>query len=282
MRQLGIQHGGQQRGRKALVVSCKNNVPCSVKHGNPSLSQSVSLTSPDCVVEKFATPGSMRCPPPNCGLACFVDTGAQRKAQNQKRSRRTPTPRRPGLMSSSSSALAKHVQTFADPNGDLTSSSMRCPHYRLQLYSKFSPTLALKVKAISKLGKTTRQLVKVHNPAASQIWDAQGKFDEQAFADLFDRHGSLVDSGGGQIQAITRQGFDAFCKSKATPESSAAACTLLGLVLSWQRITAGSLDELFSLFANCTTNDNRPAITRDALYEFYTEPDKALRSKFKK
>jgi hypothetical protein len=140
--------------------------------------------------------------------------------------------------------------------------------------------LAVKVRAIQNLAKTRQELVKVQNPAASKIWDVNGNFDQQVFDELFDKHKVVVTlQSSAQTDAITRKGFNDFLKSKETAESKTHACTVFGVIkLSWQRITSGSLDELFDLLANCTTDDGIPAITKYALYLFYTEPDKVLRA----
>jgi hypothetical protein len=193
--------------------------------------------------------------------------------------------------SSSLSPLAQHVAQFADEDGNLTKKSIKCPHFLVrtandqgELYCPFSPTLELKTQAIRALATTAPGLLKCTNPAASGIWNSKGEFDELVFEELFAYHGTDVQVLGSKVRAITRQGFNDFLeanwKLKRGSPHAAVACRVLGYVpVSWQRITSGSLDELFSVFSDAKDEDGVPVITKRTLREFYTNPAGALRSR---
>ena len=185
----------------------------------------------------------------------------------------------------------------ADDDGDLTHASMMCPHLALrtaegsQLYSRMSLRLRLKLCAIKNLGSTAEELAKIYNPAARQMWGPDGRFDAEVFEALFEKQcgpALVVDGGTGRrvhVLAVTRKGFDAFLKSKSGKAGEAAApdtaCTVFGFVnVLWAHIASGSLDELFALFADCS-HSGEPAISKDALRLFYTNPGEAVKSKMK-
>ena len=186
-----------------------------------------------------------------------------------------------------SSPLAQHIAQFANKDYSLTAQSIKCPHFLVRradnrrLYCQSSPTLALKTSAILALGTTVSDLLKCTNPAASNIWDSQGCFDEEVFEALFLYYGTHVNVHGNKVLAITRQGFNDFLESKRQRNRNAClsvACRVLKIIpVSWQRITSGSLDELFSVFADTKDEDGVPAITKTTLREFYTNPCGALR-----
>ena len=61
--------------------------------------------------------------------------------------------------------------------------------------------LRLKLCAIKNLGSTAEELAKIYNPAASQMWGPDGRFDAEVFEALFEKHSVpalLVDGGTGR------------------------------------------------------------------------------------
>ena len=201
------------------------------------------------------------------------------------------------------SVAEAHCKFFED-GGGLTGASIKCPHLKMlradgsRLYSTCSPTLEAKTRAIMALGGTAEELAGRYNPAASHIWNAQGQFDSAVFEQLFEGHGVTGDhdhkdnddhddhdngrKAGTEALAVTRRGFNAFLQERRVAQASDTACTILKFVrVTWERITSGSLDELFQLFADCTSG-GEPAIRKATLRFFYTQPGAALAARMRK
>jgi len=178
------------------------------------------------------------------------------------------------------SALSRHVQFFAEKNEELNTESMKPPHDQLGISKnvKYKMQAILNMLDRRELPHNSKNLITIFNPASSGIWDANGNFNEEKFNEL---SATAVFNNGHQV--ITKEIFQQFLYSmpkNGSEKETAATVTIIWpfkINISWERVTEGSVDELFEYLADTTiinySGKPEKAFTVDALRQFYELSD---------
>lgn len=177
--------------------------------------------------------------------------------------------------------VKKHIEYFANKDGLLTDESMRKGH-TCQYINK---GVGLKIRAIKNMmGKCPHMvdtLLDIVNPARTGIWNIDGTFNEKVFnevekytiiSNIFHKKNSkkrcLI-----EIKIITKKGMMEYLESIYLQKGDLGnACRICYVIpVSWERVTQGSIDELFEYYSDIYYNGER-ALTISRLREFYTDP----------
>jgi len=161
--------------------------------------------------------------------------------------------------------VEEHIKYFATKEDILTTHSMCAGHY----IQNISDGVRLKARTIKNMmcpyAKTVETLKGIENPASTGFWRSDGTFNEEDFNKFVE--GKTL---------IMKQHFIDYLKEKHGDINHGNACHIYYFIpVSWQRITKGSIDELFLYYAD-TTHNNKPAFTIQKLKEFYTNPNKVM------
>jgi hypothetical protein len=180
------------------------------------------------------------------------------------------------------SVVEQHAYYFSkhDKDGTLTSKSITDYHTS----QKITKNVWIKQKAIlnilcdKKLKPTAHNISIVCNPASTGIWDSNGIFNEDRFNQLCS-YGIKID----KKTIITKDAFDKL-RSEIHGNKDHGVATRIGYVIPVpsEKITDGSIDELFEYYNNCwyvrhpvvdkNVDPLESAFTEDHLKLFYTEP----------
>ena len=176
--------------------------------------------------------------------------------------------------------VREHIRYFAEKNGQITPQSMKDAYNSQCIYKGVS----LKVRAICNImgekPHNVETLEKTQNPSSSGIWKSDGTFDKEQFDKLVSY--GYISSENGSKRVITKQNFMDYLKERHGNKNTGTACHIFNFIpVSWNRITNGSIDELFEYFGNIMFNDEK-AFTEDKLLEFYTNPNNVMNERIKK
>jgi hypothetical protein len=174
--------------------------------------------------------------------------------------------------------VAKHIRGYTIRN-TLTKDSMIDNHTTQGI----TKGVGIKAKAITnilhdrKLDSTVEGLSQMVNPARSGIWDEKGYFNEARFNDL--KMMSIFDQGE---SIITKDIYSSFMEDiHKGKDYGKSTCIYYVLPVSWNRVTQGSIDELFEFYSDHTFINTKgrfeKALTIGRLYEFYNDPDATKR-----
>lgn len=189
------------------------------------------------------------------------------------------------------SIVAQHAMFFAvndteNVGGILTSESIINGHTQQDIPHNL--TLAGKTKAIMnmaqayKLGNTACAFARLENPARTGLWNSQGDFDEKQYDVLCD-YASAYD------YAITHDGKRVITEKimnnfrgviHGNKNDGKVAVFVSILPITWNRVTNGSINELFTYYYDCKVLEdgaNVHALTLYKIKEFYTKPQQSMR-----
>lgn len=191
------------------------------------------------------------------------------------------------------SAVEQHVSWFANKNGELTDESMAEGHtnqgiycgwlqHKVNIYPKVSVLNDLMAKNCEEHDKhkhLPKCIATVFNEASSGLWDKDGNFSEERFAELKTR--SIKNLEG--KDSVTALILNQFANDWRGDKKHETADHFFGLSVTWDVITKGSLGELVKFYSDgqCTNKDGKleNSITLDRVEQFYRDPISVMQEK---
>jgi hypothetical protein len=194
-----------------------------------------------------------------------------------------------------------HIEYFADKNNNLTTESMRKGHTNQGITGLI---VGPKIRAIHNMMDNNNNfthfeqplnkgsgcpfarqhnvetLCKVRNPGSTGIWNNDGTFNKEIFESIVARSTiSQINKDGTYEIIITKQHFWDHLGERHSGKTLGNACHIFKIIpISWERVTRGSINEMFDNYGDITWN-NEPAFTKSTLYNFYTNPSRMMREK---
>ena len=183
--------------------------------------------------------------------------------------------------------VKKHVDFFAEDNGELTDFSMKVGH----VSQRIEKGVSLKIRAIKNmlskrnLPQTSEALCTIENPARTGIWNIDGTFNEDVFNEISSKAINVVGKHTGRKKrVVTKQIILDFLKDKykKAVDKIGNACNIFFVIpVNWKRVTKGSIDELFEYYSDCNYKGEK-TLTVERLREFYTNPSELMNKKLDK
>jgi hypothetical protein len=172
------------------------------------------------------------------------------------------------------SAVQRHAALFATVDkATLTTESMTHGH----TIQGITSGVWVKGKAITnlltdrKLPLTAEAVATIQNPAATGMWDKNGRFDEKVFLEMAELAISVPNI---HEKVLTEGIITGYLKKKHAGKDLGTA-TKVGYLLpvSWEAVTSGSIGELIKYFGNAKTADGKGAITVSRMRQWYENPN---------
>jgi len=196
-------------------------------------------------------------------------------------------PSRKKIRCEKSNIVRKHVEFFAEVNGELTDFSMRAGHATQHI----EKGVGLKIRAIKNmlsernLPQTADAICTLENPARTGIWNIDGTFNEDIFNEITSKAINGVGKyTGWKKRVVTKQIIRDFLKDKykKAVDKIGNACNVFFVIpVNWKRVTKGSIDELFEHYSDCNYNGEK-TLSVERLREFYTNPSGLMNKKLNK
>lgn len=179
--------------------------------------------------------------------------------------------------------VMSHAKYFADACGNLTDKSMRDAHIKQGISSGVS----IKIRAIKNMlslrsyPQTAYWISRIENPTRTGIWNVDGTFNQFVFDEIAS-HGVFINAVAGlKIKVITKTILTYYLKKKyeETLTEIGNACNIFYIIpVSWERVTNGSITELFQYYADYIYLGER-ALSIKRLKYFYTNPNELMQKR---